>query len=86
MFHKVGDYTMHLSLATDGLGETSRTGFRTRGVILSGTINLTEAIADSKSEIVQLDSGAAYLKLGVQTIQESEQGFKNNPALWKAAV
>jgi phage protein D len=86
MFHKVGDYQMNLTVATDGLGESTRSGFRTRGLILSGTINLTEAIADSPSEIVQLDSGSAYLQVSPMAVKESDQGFKKNPARWKAAV
>lgn len=84
MFHKVGDYQMRATIATDGLGESSKTGFRTRSTALSGTVNLAEAIAGSTAQVVQLDAGAAVLSITTPIVKESEQGFKKNPALWKA--
>lgn len=84
MFHKVGDYIMELSVATDGLGETAQSLFRTRGTNLSGTVNLVDAVASNATEVIQLDSGKAALVITSPFAKENEQGFKRNPALWKA--
>lgn len=84
MFHKVGDYIMELSVATDGLGETAQSLFRTRGTNLSGTVNLVDAVASNATEVIQLDAGKAALVITSPFAKENEQGFKRNPALWKA--
>lgn len=84
MFHKVGDYIMELSIATDGLGTGRQNAFRTRGGSLVGTINLVSVVANSTTETIKLGAPEVKLTRTSQTIKEHEQGFLSNPAIWKA--
>lgn len=84
MFHKVGDYEMELTVATDGLGESRQNAFRTRGASLVGTINLVSAVANATSEVISLGPSQPRLSQTSTVSKENEQGFLNNPSLWKA--
>lgn len=84
MFHKVGDYQMELTVATDGLGESRQNAFRTRGASLVGTINLVSVVANATSNSISLGPSEPRLRHSRQAIKENDQGFLNNPALWKA--
>lgn len=84
MFHKVGDYAMELTVATDGLGESRQNAFRTRSATLVGTINLVSAVANATSEVIKLGSVEPRLSRSSLATKENDQGFLNNPALWKA--
>lgn len=84
MFHKIGDYIMELTVATDGLGQTVQNGFRTRGTNPVGTVNLVEVLSNSTTPIVELGQNKAVLRTSSLIIKEHEQGFKRTPTLWKA--
>lgn len=84
MFHKVGDYTMELTVATDGLGETNKSAFRTRGTSLVGTVNLVSEVANATGQIIKLGSSSARLVNSNPILKESSQGFKRAPTRWKA--
>jgi len=61
MFHQVGDYMMQLKLATDGLGESSETPFRTRPDTNVGTVNLEEALMNNGVPSLFFDLGSVTL-------------------------
>jgi hypothetical protein len=84
MFHKVGDYQMELSIATDGLGQSRQNAFRTRRGSTIGTINLVSVVANSTTETLKLGAPEVKLTQTALTIKENEQGFLSNPSIWKA--
>lgn len=82
MFHKVGDYQMDITLATDGLGTTAETPFRTRSATAAGTVNLDEAIANNGSAINFFDT--SEVELAQTIIKENTQGYIRTPNMWKS--
>ena len=83
MFHKVGDYQMNLVIATDGMGASAQSSFRSRSKNLSGTVNLVEADYKTAQVFIGKEANARLVSNRLQT-SEVNQGFRRNPTMWVA--
>jgi len=84
MFHQVGDYIMELKIATDGLGDTSETPFRTRPDTNIGTVNLDEALKNNGVPSLFFDLGSVVLSSRQAVVKQGAQGFTKTPTKWRA--
>lgn len=84
MFHQVGDYVMQLKIATDGLGESSETPFRTRPDTNVGTVNLEEALMNNGVPSLFFDLGSVTLSSQQPVVKQGAQGFTKTPTKWRA--
>jgi hypothetical protein len=80
MFHKIGDYQMDVTIATDGLGDTQESAFRSRGANLVGTVNLNAALENGGTQVNSFGLKNAVL---VTTDPSTIEGA--NTSRWKAA-
>jgi len=80
MFHKIGDYQMDLTIATDGLGDTQESAFRSRGANLVGTVNLNAALENGGTQVNSFGLKNAVLVTKDPTTIEGA-----NTSQWKAA-
>lgn len=86
MFHKIGDYTVDLKIATDGIGDTVvETPFRTRRDLTAGTVNLEEAVANGQATRLMFEISQVSLTTKDQVTVESSQGFTRTPSRWRKA-
>lgn len=83
MFHKVGDYQMNLVVATDGMGESAQSQFRSRSKNLSGTVNLVEADYRTLQIFIGGDANVRLITNRLQN-NEANQGFRRSPTMWAA--
>lgn len=84
MFHQVGDYMLDLKLATDGLGESSETPFRTRPDTNIGTVNLDEALKNNGVPSLFFDLSSVVLSSQQAVVKQGAQGFTKTPTKWRA--
>lgn len=85
MFHKIGDYQVILKLATDGVGDTVDTPFRSRTTEGVGTVNLDDVITNAGIPSLFFELNSVELD-GTNDIQsEDGQGFKKTPTRWRLA-
>ena len=84
MFHKIGDYQMELKIATDGLGDSKETPFRTRPDTTVGTVNLEEALKNNGVPSLYFDLGSVTLDSKEPVVFQGAQGFVKTPVKWKA--
>lgn len=81
MFHKIGDYHLELKLATDGVGVTVETPFRSRPNNEVGAVNLESALKNKGVPATYFDMGSVVLVTRDYVVQEAGQGFTS---VWKA--
>jgi hypothetical protein len=83
VIHKSGDYMVDLKLATDGLGKTKESVFRSRDKSTRGSVNLNEALKNKgkpKSTFQKKDAKAVFYNSQVKV---DNQGYNRTPAVWK---
>jgi len=83
MFHKIGDYQLELKIATDGVGETENTPFRSRTDINVGTINISETLKTNGIPALFFNLDSVQLVTEANIIKESTQGFNRTPNKWR---
>ena len=83
MFHKIGDYQLELKIATDGVGETETTPFRSRTDINVGTINISETLKTNGIPALFFNLDSVQLVTEANIIKESTQGFNRTPNKWR---
>lgn len=85
MFHQVGDYTVELSVSTDGIGDAVvETPFRTRTSSAIGTLNLEEATIYGDAANLDFPRSAVKLMEYNQYQTESNQGYLRTPSRWQS--
>ncbi len=84
MFHKIGEYMIDLKIATDGLGDTIETSFRTRDSSSVGLINSSEAVKNNGISPVYFNMDAVELSSTDMIVKEGNQGYKRTIQQWKA--
>ena len=84
MFHQIGEYTLELKLATDGLGDTAETPFRTRPDTNVGTVNLEEALKNNGVPSLFFDLSSVTLVSKSPMVKQGQQGFTKTPTKWRA--
>jgi len=83
MFHKIGDYVIELKIATDGLGETVETSFRTRDPSNVGVIG-SDVLQNGGISSLYFNMDTVKLSSTDMIIKEGSQGFVKLPQQWKA--
>jgi hypothetical protein len=83
MFHKIGDYQLELKIATDGVGETETTPFRSRTDVNVGTINISETLKTNGIPALFFNLDSVQLVTEANIIKESTQGFNRTPNKWR---
>ena len=83
MFHKIGDYVIELKIATDGLGETIETSFRTRDPSNVGVIS-SDVLQNGGISGLYFNMDTAKLVSTDMIVKEGSQGFIKLPQQWKA--
>lgn len=83
MFHKIGDYVIELKIATDGLGDTVETAFRTRDASNVGTIS-SDALQNGRISTLYFNMDTVKLSSTDMIIKEGSQGFVKLQQHWKA--
>ncbi len=84
MFHKIGDYMIDLKIATDGLGDSLETSFRTRDASEVGLVNLEEAVKNNGISPLYFDMASVELNSTGMIVKEANQGYKKVIQKWKA--
>lgn len=84
MFHKIGDYIIDLKIATDGLGDSLETSFRTRDASAVGLVNLDEALKNNGISPLYFDMASVELNSTGMIVKEANQGYKKVIQKWKA--
>lgn len=84
MFHKIGDYQIELKVATDGLGDTVATQFRTRSDLAVGTINVEDAVNNGGIPTLFFDMNSVKLEGTSNNATEANQGWNKTNNRWKA--
>jgi hypothetical protein len=84
MFHKIGDYMIDLKIATDGLGDSIETSFRTRDASNVGVINLDDAVKNNGISPLYFDKDSVELSSTDMIVKEAQQGYKKFIQQWKA--
>jgi len=83
MFHKIGDYVTELKIATDGLGRTVETSFRTRDPSNVGVLS-SDTLQNGKIPTLYFSMDNVKLSSTDMIIKEGSQGFIKLPQQWKA--
>lgn len=84
MFHKIGDYQIEMTVATDGIGITNYSPYRLEPDSVVGVVNLSE-ITNQLNEKSSADSGKSFnLSTKVPVILENYQGYNRTNARWKS--
>jgi hypothetical protein len=84
MFHKIGDYIIDLKIATDGLGDSLETSFRTRDASNVGVINLDDAVKNNGISPLYFSKDSVELSSTDMIVKEAKQGYKKVIQQWKA--
>ena len=84
MFHKIGDYMIDLKIATDGLGDSLETSFRTRDASEVGLVNVEEAVKNNGISPLYFDMASVELNSTGMIVKEANQGYKKVIQKWKA--
>lgn len=84
MFHKIGDYMIDLKIATDGLGDSLETSFRTRDASAVGLVNVDEALKNNGISPLYFDMTSVELNSTGMIVKEANQGYKKVIQKWKA--
>ena len=84
MIHKIGDYMMDLSLATDGSEEEVETPFRSRGTNIIGTIDIQEALANQGTQKLFFEMNEIKLNLKTNIQNIADQTWANTNSYWTA--
>lgn len=84
MFHAIGDYIIDLKIATDGLGDSLETSFRTRDASSVGLINVEEALKNNGISPLYFDMASVELNSTGMIVKEANQGYKKVIQKWKA--
>ena len=85
MFHKVGDYTTTMTVATDGVGDAIvETPFRTRNTDGSGTVNLNESLTNGAGATLMFGMDSVKLMAYAEYLSEANQGWLQTPSRWKS--
>jgi hypothetical protein len=86
MFHQGGDYTLELSVSTDGIGDAVvETPFRTRSGSGTGTVDLNSAALYGSAATMSFSMDSVKLTEGSNVNSESNQGYLRTPNRWKSA-
>jgi hypothetical protein len=84
MFHKIGDYMIDLKIATDGLGDSLETSFRTRDASAVGLVNVDEALKNKGISPLYFDMASVELNSTGMIVKEANQGYNKVIQKWKA--
>ena len=82
MFHKIGDYMIELKLATDGLGDTVETSFRTRDPSNVGIIS-SDVLQNNGISTLYFNMDTVKLSSTDMIVKEGSQGFLKLPQQWR---
>jgi len=82
--HRVGDYMAELRLASDGLGDTSESVFRSRDNTTKGSVNLNEALKNKGKHSKLFSRSDAKAVFGHHMVKADNQGYNRTPAVWKS--
>jgi len=81
-FQKFGDYTLDMTVVTDGTREDNKTSFRAQHPTSISTININERLANPMGNI----NKKLVLKETKKDIVTSAQGFIKSPKYWTSGV
>jgi phage protein D len=84
MLHKIGDYMMDLTLATDGSEEVIETPFRSRGTSIIGTIDVGEALANNGTQNLYFELNEIKLVSKDLVLKSGDQTWANTNTYWTA--
>jgi hypothetical protein len=84
VLHRVGDYLVELKLASDGLGNTSQSVFRSRDNTPKGSVNLNEALKNKGKHSKLFSRSDAKAVFAHHMIKVDNQGYNRTPAVWKS--
>jgi phage protein D len=85
MFHKIGEYMVNMSVATDGVGDTIvQTPFRTRTDTAVGTVNLNETLIHGSIASFSFDMSKVSLREPIEYSSEYNQGYLKTPSRWRS--
>lgn len=82
MFHKIGDYQMEATIATDGVGAAKETVFRKRDASSSGTVNLEQALTNGGISSMYFSREDVDLTFNKTVVDQTDQGFLRSPTRW----
>jgi hypothetical protein len=82
--HRVGDYMVELRLASDGLGDTSESVFRSRDNTPKGSVNLNEALKNKGKHSKLFARSDAKAVFAHHMVKVDNQGYNRSPAVWKS--
>lgn len=82
MFHKIGDYQMEATIATDGVGSVKETTFRKRDASLSGTVNLEQALTNGGISAMYFSRDDVDLVYNKSIVDQNDQGFLRSSTRW----
>lgn len=83
MFHKIGDYQIEATIATDGLGDNKATSFRRTPTSIVGTVDLNSAILNKKHAKAARQGTKLQVKSPI--IVQGNQGYNRTPTRWKSS-
>lgn len=82
--HRSGDYMASLKIATDGLGNTSQSTFRSRDNSTVGSVNLNEALKNKGKHSRLFSREDARPVFFHNVVKVDNQGFNRTPASWRS--
>lgn len=88
MFHKIGDYILHMTVATDGIGDAVvETPFRTMTNSGAGQVNLEEAVATGDASTLSFSIDSVRLTTEKESyVTELNQGYTLTPNRWRSTA
>lgn len=84
LFHRIGEYQIEMTIATDGVGENNYDQFRQQGFNIAGKIDVSAAVNGGINTNGNSRRSKVYLETPVGIFAEQNQGFKRTPTTWKA--
>jgi phage protein D len=79
-----GDYTLLMSLATDGIGDTATSPFRSSTPAIRGSVHIANALSQQAQSLGPIGSNEPVLTTLAPSIGVANQGYLRTPSRWVA--